>query len=192
MRKSAFFATLAAGLLLALPAAAADSPLMAMFKDMCVSTRAAMEPSLAKGDAKGWQALPKEMFSGEEFKEMEKFEARYSAEGGGIKMLFVGVGKIDTEWGPTKVDICFVADSTADADALLKETQAFAGVQPAKGAGAANQTMWAYVDGPKGRVTAAGMSDADTAAAAKAGNARILLHQKETGLTMVGYAIPRL
>jgi len=192
MRRTAFLTALVASVMLALPAAAADSPLMVMFKDMCVSTRASMDPALAKADAKSWATLPKEMFSGSEFKEMEKFEARYLAEGGGIKMLFVGVGNIDTEWGKTKVDICFVADSAADADALLKETQAFAGVQPATGAGAANQTMWAYIQGPKGNVTAAGMSDADTAAAAKAGTARILLHQKETGLTMVGYAIPRI
>src|SRR5262249_11290074 len=160
---------LVASAMLALPAAAADSALMAMFKDMCVSTRAVMEPSLAKADAKTWQTLPKDIFSGEEFKDMERFEARYTAEGGGIKMLFVGVGSIDTELGKTKVDICFVADSAADPALLLTETQAFAGVQPASGVGAANQTMWIYIDGPKGRTTAAGMSDADIAAAVKAG-----------------------
>lgn len=192
MRKTAFLTALVASVVLALPAAAADSALMTMFKDMCVGTNAAMAPSLAKADAKGWQALPKEMLAGADFKDMEQFEARYSAEGGGIKMLFAGVGNIDTEWGKTKVNICFVADSMADAEVLLKETQAFAGVQPTAGVGAANQTMWTYVQGPKGNVTAAGMSDADTAKAAKAGTARILLHQKETGLTMVGYAIPRI
>ena len=56
MRRTAFLTALVASAVLALPAAAADSAMMAMFKDMCVGTRAAMAPSLAKADAKGWTA----------------------------------------------------------------------------------------------------------------------------------------
>lgn len=174
------------------PAHAADSELMSLFKRLCVQPNAAMAPALAKADADGWQKVPDGTFTGDEFKEMTTMDARFHVEGSSFKMVFVGVGELDTELGKTTVDICFVADSGADPTATKAETQAFAGVNSSSSMSGGNQTMWFYTDGPKGRREAETLNDEELRPLLQNRTARFVLFQTEPGLVMVGYAIPRI
>ncbi|MBI1404513.1 MAG: hypothetical protein GC145_00135 [Caulobacter sp.] len=191
-RYLAGLAAIVAAVSLTSPAFAADSELMSLFKRLCVQPGAAMAPALAKADAEGWMKVPEGTFSGDEFKEMTSMDARFHVEGEGFKMIFVGVGELDTELGKTTVDICFVASSKADPIATKAETQAFARVQPSASMSVGNQTMWFYTDGRNGRREAETLPDAELRTAIQTRATRFVLFQTEPDLVMVGYAIPRI
>jgi hypothetical protein len=172
------------------PALAADNGLMTLFDQYCVKTNAAMAPALRKAEAAGWAQLPDGILG--DLEGMTAVDARFISQGDGFKMLFVGVGELDTEIGKSKVDMCFVADNKADAASILAATKSFTRVEPNKGAGTATQTMWSYVDTPAGRRQAEDLSDDQLKDALNKRTLRFVLFQNESGLIMVGYAIPRI
>lgn len=186
MKRALFGLAALVSLAVALPAAAADSVAVKTFESLCMKVEGDGTSALSVADAAGWAKIPDafmKSIGGSGSMSLSKGGARAMVIDRTLIMLLAGRGVM----GRTEADLCAVMTFASEGDQARKDMGQLIGAAPMQDGmpDMKGVSIWAYVEGPKGREYITDLNSRKAMKAMADGKLMMVMAGDQSGMTIV-------
>jgi hypothetical protein len=187
----------AALLALALTAASVSvaraGPLFDAYLGVCVKSGAEATSALAAADASGWMPIPQALLGPLAANAgIEGVQGRMKSDSAAINLVLVGHKKLPLGGATADMRFCAVATTSAPAEPLKAELDAWAAVSPMAELAGDGRVGYAFTDKAGVHTVVAKPDDEKARALVRSGSLNMAFIQEGKGMNLLAFAVPTM